>query len=112
MKVPYTNETTKFMHVGGVTIPPGATRDVDASLLPGPKPQAEEPAKPVMPDAIAELLKKKVGDVTAALAGLSDDDLAKAGEQEQAGRNRKSVVEAIAAEQLRRAQVKAGGEGQ
>lgn len=110
-KVWYTNETNKFLHIGSVTIPPNETREVDESLLPGQKPKAEEAKTPVPPDAIAELLKKKVADVVAALHELSDDDLTKAAEQEQAGQNRKSVVEAIAAEQLRRAQVKAAGEG-
>lgn len=108
-KVPYTNETTKFQHIGGTTIPPGETRDVDPSLLPGPKAAAAKLDSAPPADPIVELLKKKVADVVESLAKLSNDDLAKAAALEQDGQNRKSLIEAMSAENLRRAQLAAGG---
>lgn len=107
-KVPYTNETDKFQHVGGLTIPPGETREVDPTMLPSYKPESARKEE-AQSDPIADLLKKKVADVSAALPGLSDEDLATAEALEQDGQNRKSLIEAIAAENLRRADLKANG---
>lgn len=102
MKVPHTNETPNFQHVGGVTIPPGETRDVDASLLPGHVPETAEPnAEPQ--DHIAELLKGSVKAVIAEFESMFDEELEHMAKLEAAGQNRKSMVEAIVAEQLRRA---------
>ena len=106
-KVSYTNETTKFQHVGGVTIPPGETRDVDPSLLPDYQPEGKAPeALPI--DVIAEMLKGNVKDISAELVNLSDDELIHAAALEQDGQNRKSLIEAMTAENLRRANDKAG----
>jgi hypothetical protein len=102
MKTHYTNETNKFQHIGGVTVPPGETREVDASALPNYQPEGAPPA-PLQVDPIAELLKKKVADVAAALPELSQEDLGKVAALEQDGQNRKSLMEAIGAENLRRA---------
>ncbi|TCS35791.1 hypothetical protein EDC30_10990 [Paucimonas lemoignei] len=107
--VPYTNETKNFQHIGAVTVPPGETRDVDPTLLAGYQPDAELQSETVQLDPVAELLKESVSAVTAKLAELSDDDLAKISTLETEGKNRKSLVEAIAAETLRRAAEKNGG---
>lgn len=102
-KVPHTNETQKFLHIGAVTIPPGETRDVDASLLPGFKPVVGLPSQPeIPPDLLAELLKASIKNIVPELPGMSDDDLARAATLEAAGQHRKSLLEAFAAENLRR----------
>jgi hypothetical protein len=102
-KVSHTNETQKFMHVGSVTIPPGETRDVDPSLLDGyVAPSAEKPAEQINP--LVELLAGNAKSVVSQLQDLSDEDLIKVDAMEQDGNKRKTVVEAIAAETLRRAQ--------
>lgn len=100
--VSHTNDTRNFMHVGAVTIPPGETRDVDASLLPGYKPEGGAPdAAPV--DPLAKLLAGAVKNVVGELPNLSVEDLARALELEQDGQARKSMIEAITVETLRRA---------
>lgn len=106
-KVSYTNETRNFQHVGGVTIPPGETRDVDPSLLPDYKPEGAAPEAPPV-DVIAEFLKGNVKDISAELFDLSDEELIHAAALEQDGQNRKSLIEAMTAENLRRANDKAG----
>jgi hypothetical protein len=100
-KVPYTNETRNFQHVGGVTVPPGETRDVDPALLPDYKPEGE--SHEVEPtDPIATLLKGNVRSVIAALRDLSDEELAKAGALEQDGKKRDEILSAMMVEVLRR----------
>lgn len=107
-KVPHTNETLKFLHIGAVTIPPGETRDVDPSLLPGYKPVVVPPPAPeVPPDLLAELLKASIKNILPELPGMSDDDLARAVTLEETGQKRKSLLEQFAAENLRRLTVAA-----
>ena len=104
--VPYTNNTENTVHIGSATIPAGETRDVDPSLLPdfkAEKAQAEE----LPPDHLAELLAGNVTDAIKGLTDLSDDDLQDLATKEAAGKARKSLAEAIAAETLRRADEKA-----
>lgn len=97
----FTNETKNFMHVGGVTIPPGETREVDAVLLPGgSQDDALEPAVPL--DPLAQLMNGSVAAITAALPTLSNADLARATELEEAGVARKSMLAALSVENLRR----------
>lgn len=107
-KVPYTNDTGKYVHIGSVTIPPGETRDVDETTLPDYKPESEKKSDSPA-DPLADLLKKNVADVKAVLPSLSEEDLARIADLEQAGQARKSLVEAIGAETLRRAEQQAGG---
>lgn len=103
----YTNETRNFLHIGGVTIPPGETRDVDPSLLPNYQPEGVAVEETEI-DQIAELLKVNVKLVTEQLAYMSEDQLAHAVSLEQVGQNRKSLIEAMTAENLRRATDRAG----
>ncbi|NDP59571.1 MAG: hypothetical protein GZ090_09460 [Oxalobacteraceae bacterium] len=110
-KVSYTNETRNFQHIGGVTVPPGETRDVDPSLLPDYQPEVPEQAD-AQGDPIAELLENNVKTVSAELANLSDDDLSHAALLEQDGQNRKSLIEAMSVETLRRATEKADKAGE
>ncbi|AMP13672.1 hypothetical protein [Collimonas pratensis] len=100
--VPHTNSTENTIHVGGVTIPSGETRDVDPSLLPGWEPEGEARVD-LPPDPIADMLKGNVKDVAAALELLSDDELHSAAYLEERGQARKSLLELMAAEKLQRA---------
>lgn len=100
-KAHYHNTSESPVYIGGVMIPPGASREVNARLVPG----ATAPAVAQEPevDAIAALLDGTVKEIEAALEGLSDEDLAKAEAAERAGKDRKGVIEALAEETLRRA---------
>ncbi len=104
-EIPVTNTTNANLHIGGKVIIPGETRMVDERIVPDSlktKEQnagdAEEPRDP-----IHGLLEGTVVEITAALAGLSTEELAQLHDAEVAGKNRKGVLEAIAADQLRRA---------
>lgn len=101
MKTPYFNNTDKFVHIGPVTIPPFGTRDVDATHVPGYKPAGAD--TPEVADELAELLKQSVGKVAEALPSLSLADLDRLGEMEQTGKNRTTLLSAIAEETLNRA---------
>lgn len=82
MKVPVTNETATFMHVGGVTIPPSETREVEETHLPDYK--AEEAAPAPVEDHLAALLELSVPKIKDALPNLNDLDVERLGELEQA----------------------------
>lgn len=104
-RIPYTNTTATAAYVAGVLIPPGETRMVDALQVSGPADPAEEtPAPAQATDSILDLLDRSVKDITAALPEISDDDLARLETAEQDGKTRKGVLEALAAERIRRAQ--------
>jgi hypothetical protein len=101
-KVPYTNNTSRHMNVGGKLIAPGDTREVDQRDVPGFK-QAAKPA-PAERDQVRELLEKGVKAIVSELPNLTDAQLIALADGEKAGKDRKSLLEAIAAEQLGRAQ--------
>ena len=108
--VPYTNNTEKTVHIGGATILAGETRDVDPSLLPDWNP---DPVHGLDISAsglgtndasdLASLLKSNVKTVIDALSNLTTEQLAEATALEQAGLARKSLLEALSAETLKRA---------
>jgi len=101
-KVPYTNDGSSFQHVGGTTIPPGETRDVDPSLLPDWKPESD--GKPQeAPDPLLELLGGSIASVLEVLPAMTDGELEQLAALEAANKGRKGLLEAVAAEQLRRA---------
>lgn len=102
MKVPYHNDTDKFVHIGPVTIAPGATRDVEDSHIPGHKPAADT-APEAAADPLALLSAGKVADIIAQIPSLSDADLDRLGEMEQVGKNRTTLLSAIAEALLHRA---------
>lgn len=90
--------------VGGAMIPAGETRHFDVAELPPDYAQASAAPVVAAPDPLAELLAGNVASVVAALTGLSDADLAQLWALEAATeRPRKGVLEAVAAEDLRRA---------
>lgn len=99
MKIPFHNETDKFQHIGGVTIPPFDTRDVEATLHPdyqAPKAEEEVPDNP-----LAALLKAAVKDIQPKLAELDMEQLTALEALEQESQKpRASLIEAIAAAKL------------
>lgn len=108
MKVPYTNTTTAPQYVGPHLVQPGDTRMVDDTFLPpaaGAAVVADEPESPLL-----SLLDGNVQEVAAALAALSDDDLAQIEAAETAGKTRKGVLTAIEEDKLRRAADRAANE--
>lgn len=101
--VPYTNTKPYNQHIGGRVIRPGETRMVDASLLPAATPAEAAPEAP-QPLTIADLAKKSVKEIVAALPSLSAEDLDALLVADAAdGNARKGVTEAVAEEKLRRA---------
>ncbi|HET8555285.1 MAG TPA: hypothetical protein VFL78_10700 [Rhodanobacteraceae bacterium] len=111
-RVPLTNpHSDRALHVGGVVIPAGDTRMVDANAVP-PKLQtksAPAPAPAPEVDPMAELSKKKIDDIVAELPHLDDDQLTALLAIEQAAEKpRKRVLEPITELQLERAK---GGDG-
>lgn len=106
--VPFLNETSKFLHIGGVTIPPGEVRDVDPRLLPdyeAPK-ASEAPGD----DPLLAILALSVAKLAAGLPDLSDDELLRLEAMEQAkDKPRVGALAEITQERLRRAELQAPG---
>lgn len=114
--IPVTNNTAMPIYVGAEMVPAGETRLFHEWLVPEHlKPQeavAEAPAEEVQPpDAVAELSEKSAKDVIAAIEGLTDQQLERLGDLEQArgDRVRTTVLAAIAEANLKRAEAKAAG---
>jgi len=100
-QVPIHNSGQTNRYIGGICIPPGETRLIDARLLP-PEPAAE-PDAPVA-DPIGDLLKLSVREIVADLGEFDDETLSRIEERElAAGSPRKTLLEAIAQEKLKRA---------
>ncbi len=116
--VPYTNESAKFEHLGGTTIPPGDTRMVDETLVPGYEPAGDKPAgaaeggasddgkdeQEKLLAAITAMLALNVPDIQAKLPELSDKELdaLELAESGSEGKNRTTLLQAIATETLGR----------
>lgn len=117
MKIAVKNSGDSPRYVAGRMIPPGETEHFERhELPPAMRPAAETPAPAEAgPSALEALVAGKAADVVAALETLPDDDLAAVDALETAGKARKTVLEAIQAEWLRRAadagEGGAGGEG-
>lgn len=106
-KIPVHNPNAMAMYVHGTMIPPGETRHFGkVDLPPQYWPQAEEeaPQDAGQTDAVAALCDLSVAKLVAALPGLTDADLERLGDIEQAkGDNaRKTALSAIAEELLKR----------
>lgn len=105
------NPGPNVMFVAGMLIPPGEGRDVPAMYVPDERtePEADTGAPAVaavsLEVELAELLKKPVKEIATAFATLSNEALvvlaALESEAEMGGR--KTLLAAVAAEQLRRA---------
>lgn len=103
MKHPVTNDGTTNMHCGETVIRPGETRMIEAHLVP---PAHAPDAAPVdTPPPPKPLVERNATDIIAALLDLpaADLDALEAAEKAKEAKARKGVLEAIAAERLRRA---------
>jgi hypothetical protein len=120
MKIPVHNPSAMPIYVHAAMILPGETRHFDEQDVPSHmRPKTEDAAAAVIeppPDLIAQLIKLSIKDITEAFDVLSEEDLARLDELENADTPRKGLVAAIAEEKLRRAAEKnadpdAGGNG-
>lgn len=106
-KIPVSNPTAMPIWVAGQMIPPGETRHFDAHHVPAEHraaPAAPPPAEAPPPDPLEIIRAGSVKDIAAGLATLADDELQRLDALEQGSdKPRKGVLEAIAAERLRRA---------
>ena len=108
-------DTAKF--IGGVMIPPQDGRDVDEMFLEptegdgagGGDAELEPERGDTALDNLREVLAGNVASVKAQLADFSDETLEQLAALEAEGANRSSLLAAIAAEQLKRAQDRTGG---
>lgn len=104
MDIPVTNKTAMPLTVGGSIIPPGETfilpeHQVPEHLRPAVVAATDEP----MPDPVATLLAAAVKDIQPLLSRLSDQELADVKAAEIGGDNRKTLLQIITEEELRRA---------
>lgn len=97
MDIPVKNNTEQMMHCGGYMIAPGETRIIPEQHVPQHlRPvQAEKKPAPKADSNVLDLLDKGVKDIAAALPGLSDADLQRLRAAEEAGKTRKTVMNAI-----------------
>jgi len=111
MQIPIENKGKGPMFVGGVMIPAGETRHFDEQDVPPEYRQAPAPAVADEPqDPLTALLAGNVATVVNGFALLADGELVALGEMEQqAAKPRKSLLEAVEVELLRRAAVKVEG---
>lgn len=92
-QIPYFNEAVTTIFIGGVMVPAGESRLVDARLVPQQQSVAPDPERV---DILAELLKGTVAEVLAKLSELTPDELGRLGELEQVGQARKGILGPIA----------------
>lgn len=103
------NTGTNAMFVGGKMIPAGEGRLIEESFLPPERrdqaePLVQQPEAPGLDDLVRALLKKSVREVTAELAGLTQEALDRAQALEAEDKTpRSTLLAAMSAEQLKRA---------
>lgn len=101
------NNGADTIYVGGKMIPPGESRDIDESLLPAE--MQDPPAEPVaaapsLDELVIAELVRPVKDVIDGLAALTQEALERMETLEaEAKKPRKTLLEAIAAEKVQRA---------
>ena len=108
------NNTPNTIYVGGKMIAPGEGRDIDERDLPPElrdAPVVVEPAGPSLDDELAALLKESVKEIKDLLPGLTHEGLDRLAELERGHEHpRKTLLEAIADEVIRRADEALEGE--
>ena len=111
-RIDVTNNTAMPLYVGSNIVPPGETRDFPESQVPMHLRTAEEspPEAEAPKDAVLELLDSSIPEIVAALADLSDEDLARLKAAEEAGKTRKGLMAALAEEELKRANERQSGD--
>lgn len=107
MKITVHNPGTTPMPVGAAYVMPGESRTFDQQDVPRhlwPDSETAAPASAPATDAIADLQKKTVKEILAAIPDLSADDLKRLGDLEVAAKKpRTSLIDAISALELERA---------
>ncbi len=99
-KTHYHNTGTAPVYIGGVCIPPGAAREVDARLVPG----AVAPAAPAETgNPLLDLLDESVPAIIAELPKLTATEIDLLEAAEKSGKTRKGVLNAITEHRLGRA---------
>lgn len=119
-RIVFTNTTSRPMYVGSDMIPPGETRDFPESAVPPHLRSAPVPPETPAPasDPLADLLDMSATTVIENIRGrgqngvpvIADEELARVEAIETAGKNRKTVLAALAEETLRRANERAEAE--
>ncbi|MCD4483725.1 hypothetical protein LQR31_04450 [Chromobacterium vaccinii] len=95
MKIPFYNDSEHYKTVGTQLIPPGETREVDATMLPGYA-AAELALDDDAPVHIVDsLLAGSLHELLSAIPVLAREDLELLGEREQAEGRRKDVLAAV-----------------
>jgi hypothetical protein len=101
----FENKGKSPMYVGNTMIPPGEGKMVEV-----PTPRATvapaAPQGPSLVELIAKLLGKALAQILPDLPGMTNEALDLAESQERAGKNRKTLLEAIQAERIARANAK------
>jgi hypothetical protein len=101
----FENKGKSPMYVGNTMIPPGEGKMVEV-----PTPRATvAPAAPKGPNLVelmGELLAKSVAEILLLLPGMTNEALDLAESQELAGKNRKTLISAIQADRIARANAK------
>lgn len=111
--IPVHNSTEMPLYVSGAMVPPDETKHFPEHQVPAHlRPQQAPAAAPEAVDPIAVILAHKAPDIEAMLPGMSDEDLQALKQGEENGKARKGLLAAIAEDELRRADVKAGGDAQ
>lgn len=95
MKIPYYNDTEHYKTVGTMLVPPGETREVDASMLPdyAAADLALDDDAPV--HIVDVLLGGPHSELLSAIPVLAREDLEQLSEREQAEGRRKDVLAAV-----------------
>lgn len=100
-KIPFTNETKRYVTIGNVTIPPGMTCDVEETLHPDYKPQQVQAAASGHVDIVQMLQSGPLDELLKCLPELSREDLDRLDTAEQLRQTpRKTVLAAITKLQL------------
>lgn len=101
-KVPHHNPTQKTVHVGGVSIFPMQTRMVDEDCL-NEKHKGKKISEPSTGEfEVKAFLSRNVGEITAEVPDLDDEQLQSVLDVEQEGKKRKGVLDACADEMGKR----------
>ncbi|WP_290906208.1 hypothetical protein [Aquabacterium sp.] len=99
------NNSNAPMYVGNTMIPPGEGKLVDVPMR-ATAPAAAEPRGPNLVERMATFLDRPVKDIVPDLPELTHEALQLAESQEAAGQNRKTLITALQAECITRADEK------
>lgn len=109
-RIAYTNNHAHTEFIGGVMIPPGETREIDATHHPDYQaPDAGASADSPAHHIVDVLLAGDVATLLAHVPALGADDLQELSDREQSGARRENVLSALAEQLLTLANEQVGG---